>query len=66
MPQIQVDQIIHIVWILYEIDQEEVLMDEHDLTDEEVVNVLKQGSKRTGKGYQFTRRQLMQRSDWEG
>ena len=47
-------------------DQEEVLTDEHDLTDEEIVNVLKQGYKRTGKVSQFTRRQLMQRSNWEG
>ena len=46
MPQIQVDQLRHIVRVLYEMNQGEALMEENDLTDEGIVNVLKQVSKR--------------------
>ena len=47
-------------------DHDEPLPAEIDLLDEDIVNVLKHGAKGTGKGSQFTRRQLLNRSDWEG
>ena len=50
---IQVDQLRHIVRILYEMDHGDALTDEDDLTDVEIVDVLKQGTKFIGKGSQY-------------
>ena len=66
MPQIQIYQLCHIVGTLYESDHGEPLAAKNNLSIDEIVNVLKQRAKGNGKGSQFTRRQLMNRPDWNG
>ena len=56
VPQIQVDQLHHIVSKLYSLEHWDEPAEEENLPTEAIVNVLKNGVNGTGKGSQFTRR----------
>ena len=56
IPQIQVDQLRNVVRHLYELDHGYPLDPINDVTDEDIIHVIKSGGHGTGKGSQFTRR----------
>ena len=63
IPQIQIDQLWNIVCHLYELDNNTSIDQSCDLTDEEIVRVIKPGGHGTGKGLQFTRQKLLQQQE---
>ena len=65
IPQIQIDQLRKIVRQLYELDNDTPLEPSNDLTDEDIVKVIKSGEQGIGNGSQFTLRQLLWQPDWD-